>query len=165
MRVSPAGLVGGMLAVAVLGAPAAAASFRDQWKAGAPGCFARAYDDQHLAAHPRQRVTRFALGPSRMIAPGETGRFEITFSLMLKGDSEVYEWQGICRAAAKAVHCGAEGDAGSFTIRPEGSNILVGIDSLVLEGEKGFTPDLGVGGDDRVLRLYPGPDSTCRFGS
>lgn len=161
MRSKSLSLIG--MAVAMLAEPAAAAGFAERWKAGAPGCFARAYDAGHLAKHPRQRVTRFALGPSKLGAPTAKGTFEITFSLMLKGDTEVYQWEGICRATAKALICGAEGDSGHFTIRPDGRNVLVAIESLVLEGEKGFTPDLGVGGDDRVLRLYPSPASACRF--
>jgi len=157
------GLAAALLAALLLAPPAAAAGFEEQWKDGAPGCFARAYDAKHLAAHPRQRVTHIALGPSRLGAPTPPGAFEVTFSLVLKGDGGSYQSEGICRATAKAVTCDAEGDGGRFTIRPDGRNILIRIERLVLEGASDVTPDLAVGGDDRVLRLSPGPDSACRF--
>lgn len=147
-----------------LAAPAAAASVFRGWKPGAP-CYARTYDAQHLASHPRQRLTHFALTASSLGAPVAPGAFELTFAFRLKGDPDVYQSEAICRETSGRVECGIEGDGGRFSLRPEESGLLLSIASMVVEGEGGISPDLAVGGDDRVVRLFTAPKSSCAFRS
>lgn len=160
-RTASAALLAGLLPA--LAAPAGAASFHDGWKGEAP-CFARSYDAQHLAKHPRQRLTRFALRESRLPNVNGPGEFEVTFSFTVKGRKEVYEAECICRDAASLVHCTVEGDGGAFTLQAEGANLLVRIERIAVEGPDDFSPEIGVGGDDRVVRLHRSPARACRFG-
>jgi hypothetical protein len=139
----------------------AAASFKD-WKPGAP-CFARSYDAKHLAAHPKQRLTHFALSASSLGAPVPKGSFEITLSFRVKGGSEAYRSEAICHGGPSSATCGLEGDGGEFTMKSDGSSLVLTISRIMVEGEKVDSPEIGVGGDDRLVRLYPGPSSACRF--
>jgi hypothetical protein len=145
-----------------LAVPAGAASFHEGWKGEAP-CFARNYDAKHLAAHPRQRLTQFALRDSSLPDVNGPGQFEVTISFTVRGRKEVYEAEGICRDASSKVRCGIEGDGGSFTMQAEGPNLLLHITRIAVEGEQDFSPEIGVGGDDRVVRLYRSPARACNF--
>ena len=149
-----------------LAMPASAASFYDTWidgGAGAP-CYARVYDAAHLAAHPRQRLTRFVLRESSLGAPLKSDEFELTFAFNLKRVDDTYQSEAICRDAAVAVHCQVEGDGGDFTLRADPSGLLLTVGKfLQVEGSNSFSPDLAVGGDDRVIRLFRVPTEACRF--
>jgi hypothetical protein len=48
-------------------------------------------------------------------------------------------------------------------MRADGPSLLLTIASMEVEGENDFSPDLAMGGDDRVVRLFAGPKSACRF--
>src|SRR5262245_10412350 len=74
----------------------------------APGaCYARSYDEAHLAAHPRQTVTRFFLGD-----PGEAwrassppGHFNIAFGFQLTDHPGAYTGVGICERRGEGASC------------------------------------------------------------
>ena len=161
IRKSPRMTFAAMLLV-MLATPSGAAPFVAEWSPGSP-CFARTYDAKHLAAHPRQRLTQFAVAASS--EPGEVpkGEFVVTFSFRVKGGAELYWSDAYCRGDERSVQCSVEGDGGHFTMRKDGKGLLLTIDRVSVEGEKGFSPDVGVGGDDRLVRLYPSPKSACRF--
>lgn len=142
--------------------PAEAASFREAWTEAGSHCFARLYDSRHLASHPRQRLTRFSLSDSDGANPVDPGTFDVDFDFSIKGDSEVFGSVATCRDAPGAVHCVIEADGGEFTMRRDGPNLLLKISRMEVEGPEDFSPDLAVGGDDRVVRLFPSPRNACR---
>lgn len=150
-------------ALMVLQAAAVAAGPDETWKAGAQTCFAREYDRKHLAAHPRQRLTSFALGPSRWQPLAQPGSFAVVFRFRLKGDRNVYETGAICRQASSTSQCSVEADGGSFTMRTDDKGLLINITRMEVEGDLDFGPDLAQGGDDSTIRLFAAPMDFCRW--
>jgi hypothetical protein len=144
-----------------LSLPAQAESFHENWAASAVTCFARSYDSRHLASHPLQRLTRFSVRESTLGNPNRPGWFTISLSFTLKGDPQVFQSEGFCEDASGMVHCHVEADGGRFTMRADGSGLLLNIERIEVEGPQDFSPDLGAGGDDRVVRLFPSPRTSC----
>ena len=142
-------------------ASARAESFHERWIASATDCFARRYDAKHLASHPKQRLTQFSLRESTLGNPAEAGYFPVSFSFKLKGDPELFQAEASCKDAVGKVHCEIEADGGEFFIEAQGSNLLLTIDRMEIEGPQDFSPDLAQGGDDRAVRLFPSPKSSC----
>ena len=144
-----------------LSAPAEAATFHEAWTASGVTCFARSYDSQHLASHPLQRLTRFSMRESTLGNPVRPGWFALSLSFTLKGDTQHFQSEAFCEDAAGTVHCQLEADGGKFTMRADGDNLLLTIERIETEGPLDFSPDLAVGGDDRVVRLFPSPMKSC----
>lgn len=150
------------LPLLLLALPASAAPAFKDWKPGSP-CFARVYDARHLAAHPKQQLTHFALTASKYPSSVK-GEFDVTFQFRVKGHGEAFEGEGICRGGPHTANCGVEGDGGHFTMKADGKGLLLTLAEVGVEGETEFSPVLGVAGDDdRVVRLRPAPASACRF--
>ena len=149
------------LSFPAMAAPAAAASLFRDWQAGGPHCYARTYDAKHLAAHPRQLLTRFTLSDGPPGSTLEKGTLEVSLAFTVRGDKEVYGTLGICRDGGASLRCGVEGDGGSFTVTRDGKGLLLRIKRLAAEGEK-FSPDVAVNSDDKLVRLHPAPASACR---
>lgn len=153
--------------LSALSLPAAAGVYAERIAGamGEPPCYARSYDAEHLAAHPRQRLTGFALSESRLDHPSASGDFALTFAFTLKGVDDVYQAEAICTdSSGSTARCLVEGDGGDFALRAvaEGLMLTVG-ERLEVEGAASFSPDLAEGGDDRVVRLFPGPAEACAF--
>ena len=145
----------------LLGPADAATTFRD-WKPGNP-CLARSCDAKHLSAHPEQRLTNFALSASGMSPALPKGEFEVTFRFKVRGQASVYQAEGICRGGSDKADCRVEGDGGQFTMKATGEGLLLTISRIAVEGDADFSPEIGVGGDDRLVRLKLAPKSACRF--
>ena len=145
----------------LLAMPASAAPTFKDWKPGAP-CFARSYDAKHLAAHPKQLLTHFALSASRY-ASTVKDEFDVTFSFSVKGHSEVFEGEGICHGGPHTAKCSVEGDGGHFTMKADEDGLLLTLDEVGVEGETEFSPELGARSDDRLVRLHPASKDACRF--
>lgn len=140
---------------------AQAATFHESWSASAVTCFARSYDKRHLSAHPLQRLTRFSLRESTLGNPVRPGFFAVSLSFKLKGDPELFQAEASCEDATGTVSCEIEADGGEFTLRADGPNLLLTIKRMEIEGPQDFSPNLGEGGDDRVVRLMPSPRAAC----
>lgn len=131
----------------------------------APPCYARTYDAAHLAAHPRQRLTRFYVTGSRAGNVATESSFVIDFGFMVKGSGDIFYGSASCDSIPGNARCWADGDAGTFALESADDGLRVDIgDHLTLEGHTGFSPDLGQGGNDKVLRLHRAPAAACRFG-
>lgn len=150
-----------LLICLVLSPSASAATVHEAWLASGVSCFARAYDSHHLASHPLQRLTRFSLRQSTLGNPVEPGSFAVSLSFTLKGDAEVFQSEAFCEDAPGTVHCVLEADGGRFTLRADGSGMLLNIERIEVEGPESFSPNLAVGGDDRTVRLHPAPRERC----
>jgi hypothetical protein len=129
----------------------------------APGvCYARTYDAAHLAAHPRQTVTRFFVGDpgAAWRAAQEAGGVTVLFGFEIVGRTGSYSGIAICEPAETIIQCGIEGDGGSFTLEPEGDDLRVIIARVEVEGPRDFSPDIAQA-DNRVMLLRPAQSSDC----
>lgn len=152
--------------LAALPATASAASFYDRYiigPDGIPPCYARTYAAEHLAAHPKQKVTGFFLTRSEVDIGSPPASFGVGFGFRLKGSSDVFAAAAECFSDGDGANCSAEGDGGGFRLTPRPDGLLVSVDDrLELEGLDGFSPNLH-DSDDREFRLYVSPPEACFF--
>jgi hypothetical protein len=129
----------------------------------APGaCFARVYDPAHLAAHPRQTVTRFALSDpgADWRATQTPGHFNLAFGFQLTSGADVYSGVGICQPDSERVNCDIEGDGGSFSITANGDGLRITVSRMQVEGQNDFSPDLAEA-DNRIMLLRRADAGAC----
>jgi hypothetical protein len=119
-------------------------------------CYARNYGAAHLAKHPEQRVTRFAVTPDFV---SEAPLLALELRLGLRGTpGGAFEAQAICENTGGSIYCAMEGDAGGFQIDPaKNRGILISVSSLGMsfENEGGFVTLERNSGDDRSFLLRP----------
>ncbi len=125
-------------------------------------CWRRVYDNAHLAAHPEQMVVEIAFGPSSTLIGDAAGHVAYNLEVRLRGQDWPAFALAMC-APGKGMGCVLEGDAGQFTIEPDGRSILlrVGADGLWLEGPGGLFELSSIRGDDRLFRLDPTEPAGC----
>jgi hypothetical protein len=129
----------------------------------APGaCFARTYDAAHLAAHPRQTVTRFFVGDpgAEWRATQPAGQIIVLFGFEVVGRSSLYTGVATCATADSLVQCAIEGDGGSFTLEANDDGLRVRTARIEVEGPTDFSPDIAQA-DNRVMLLRPAQSSEC----
>lgn len=150
--------------LAALPATASAASFYDRTiigPDGIPPCYARTYAADHLAAHPKQKVTQFFLTRSEVDIGSPPASFGVGFGFRLKGSRDVFAALAECFSDGEGASCSVEGDGGGFRLTPRPDGLLVSVDErLELEGISGFSPNLQ-DSDDREFRLYVSPPEAC----
>ena len=119
-------------------------------------CYARNYGAAHLAKHPEQRVTRFAISPDFV---SEAPNLALELRLQLRGTTGgAFEAQAICENNGGSIYCAMEGDAGGFQIdqaRNRGIQITVSSLGMSFENEGGFVRLERKTGDDRSFILRP----------
>ncbi len=155
-----------LLAAALPAGGASAAGFYDRYVLGPDGippCYARVYDRDHLAGHPRQKVTHFFV----TYGEDDTGRppksFDMAFGFLLKGSRDVFTGLARCMVKGDGAACLVEGDGGAFTLTPRPDGLLVSVNGrLEIEGVDSFSPDLHES-DDRDFRLYASTAELCVF--
>lgn len=142
---------------------------------GERACFRRAYDANHLAAHPHQQVTsmEFRLTYHRY-DPDENypeGQRNYYFNLLVerRGKSGKLHATGECVFYDGAIACGVECDGGGIGLRRDGKGSLL-VDLTVYSSirmtdgcgdAEEDAVELAAGRDDRLFRLDPVPDSQC----
>ena len=151
--------------LAGLAVPAAAGdSFYDGYikmPGNASPCYARTYTEDHLASHPRQKVTRFYVTRSEYDEGGSARAFEVAFGFRLRTEPGPFVGYATCRTRGDGAACVVEADAGAFTLAPRPDGILVSVDKrLEVEGMTGFSPNL-YDSDDREFRLYHDDQEAC----
>lgn len=160
MRIRTVGL--GVLAVWAAAGAASADVMGDLTTSGV--CWLRTYDAAHLRAHPRQRVIEFGLvNANLLIDPSarRAGEVSLGFTFQLRGERQAYNGMAVCRRAGAGADCGVEGDGGRFRLDPRpGGGLRLTVSRLVVEGDNGFSPDLGAS-DDRVLDLTHARGRAC----
>lgn len=130
-------------------------------------CYARVYDGDHLARHPRQRVARMALKRQRfdLAAENNPRTFSVQLAFQLRGIDDSYAVVGICRTAGLRADCSGEGDTGAFRLSFAGEALRIEVvGRLEVEGERGSGPDLARS-DDRVFLLGPARPAACASGN
>ncbi|MFT3811437.1 MAG: hypothetical protein QM698_16110 [Micropepsaceae bacterium] len=130
-----------------------------------PFCYARTYDDAHMKAHPKQKVTGIALTyvPEKMFPEIEQPQkmwdqyadypaFSANIVVTLKGKQGFLLGGAYCRTgSSKMLECGIEGDGGMF-------NVLLQEDGRVklVNDQGGFTvSEPGVGMEEEDSEHYP----------
>lgn len=139
-------------------------------------CYARSYGKDHLAAHPKQRVTdlKFQLAYHRHKADSDypQGQRNYYFRVIakLRSSSKTYSAMGECSASGAKIFCGVECDGGGVNIRTRSQGKL-----LVYFGDTDFIRlaescdavdeadgvELKSGSDDREFLLGPVSASAC----
>ena len=132
-------------------------------------CFARAYDAQHLAKHPRQNVTDIAL-LARLDAKAPS-YYALTLGLHLRKSRQLRMTAADCSAhggsSATTIECSADCEGGPVDIRlkDDGSVWLTfphnaSIWSPPSEGDPEVKPT-GLGKDDQLFRLDRAAGALC----
>lgn len=155
--------MGAALAVIAGSTPAAAQFLAERFApANPPACYARIYEPEHLAAHPRQRLESFILRAEPEAEAAAAPAVALAFAFTLKGDPNTYEGLAFCDDRRAGADCAVEGDGGGFALRAsDGALLLTVAGRLEVEGGLGFSPDLARGGDDTVVKLFPAPPEAC----
>jgi hypothetical protein len=151
-------------AALVLAAPpaGAAASFYAAYMSRPDGtvpCYARTYDERHLAAHPEQRVAHFYLTLSAANDAASPKSFDVAFGFIFRDPEVWHAGEAGCAAKGDGAHCYGEGDVGEFTLVPRKDGLLVEIVRMETE-ETGA--DLA-SSDDREFRLYESQEGECFY--
>ncbi len=156
--------------VASSGASAASSFFGQYFPQDgrASNCYARGYQADHMAAHPKQRVTYFALdhqGDEPADASKPAG-FVVNFSFTVKAIDDTFAGAAACTERGAGATCVAENGGGSFSLSAAGKGVSLAVGSNLRgagwrTGKANLSPDLAVGGDDRVFLLSPSPAQAC----
>lgn len=180
---------------AVLSVPAAlsagAAEYRLAFPQGTEACFIRQYDRAHLAAHPRQSVTRLIIARNQAalrreaIDGPEAPELALAVSVRLRGAAEAgpepLDCHGVTALEAgeggrERLQCASACGRGDVDILVEGPNRLVLRIGGTVEGQP-ITHAIGIGrscsresnvvwlGDEpaeRVFVLERAPAARCR---
>ena len=121
-------------------------------------CYARHYDDAHMASHPRQQVSAIYLSHTAQPDPGYKGVL-LDFGFVTR-DGEHYSANAYCD---KRDRCSLEGDGGTFQVSETGDGLRIDVgDFLGLEGRNGWSGDLAES-DDRVFLIFPDAPRACSF--
>lgn len=125
-------------------------------------CFARAYDNAHLARHPQQTVRRIAVLKQEGAKPENPDwpTYELTFQVELKNGRKI-EKKTTCAPDSYAYACA--NDVRSETQR-DFYLTRAGQDHLMLRDRRGALTQLfgvSLGTDDRLFRLQASPASAC----
>jgi hypothetical protein len=144
---------------------------------GQRACFARTYDRQHLAEHPRQRVTAmmFRLQYAK-IPDTDIQHYEFWISVKVRTRWEAFHESGVCDANVDATYpagnlCWVACDAGGVSIEkvPQSDALHVHVETpsegIVLNASCGERQRkalrLQAGEDDKLFRLESVPLSQC----
>jgi hypothetical protein len=129
-------------------------------------CYARRYDAQHLATHPRQTIAAIEVDFETRLPDGAVNtaeHFELGFGAQPRGATEWFTNAGVCTLSGQAFTCHLEGDGGEFTLRPQpnGALRLEVARGIAIEGGKGFLQFGGRRSDDNVFVLPPAERRIC----
>jgi hypothetical protein len=119
-------------------------------------CWERTYDQDHLANHPEQQTTRFAIGREPSGHPSAPGEIPMELRVRVRGESEELTAVGYCDPDEDRFRCGLEGDAGLYMIEAQGpDNVLVTVGErpMLIEGSVRNHEFRSDGGDDRAFLL------------
>ena len=144
--------------LAVLASPAVSQSGVELLFNPDPPCFSRNYDAAHLDSHPHQQVTMMVVtADTEDMALDSTDDLLLLVDVMVRGVATPYSGVAYCSVAGDGLDCFMEGDAGGFSLTPDGKRLrlAVGPNGLSFEADDFLTlePDKG---DDRVFLLDAG---------
>lgn len=168
--------------VAALGAgwtsAAAARPLEAEFPKTGDSCWERVYDDAHLAAHPKQRVTRVQLHHlgSRWSDGGADG-FYLLLGVNLRkrlgppDDDIDFKLGGMCLAKGAGLICRNGWDAGVFRVDRSGDGLVVTNGGGIIANPSSYDSEdvadnavkVPAKPDDRSWRLERAPQSRCKL--
>lgn len=108
--------------------PAASRPLESELPLKRAACWERSYDEAHLKAHPRQKISRIRLvhlPETWSGAPPESIFVMLYMNLRQRKPGNDYDYQlsGFCKARGQGLHCVPEWEAGSWRIErgPQGT--------------------------------------------
>jgi hypothetical protein len=113
-------------------------------------CYSQVFDEAHLAAHPKQRITSMALviGPLELQGHHGSRVWPYVIVTSLKGRKGSFWQGGDCEFKGDAFNCSADCDGGSVTLTvPEGGS------GLHLELSDRYTFQGGCGDERKAVFL------------
>ena len=143
---------------------------------GNKACYVRTYDNAHLRAHPRQRITamKFLLGvqeydPRRANAKGLDDLVYYTFSMSVsrRGDKRQLHASGDC-FGGDGISCVVDCDGGGVTLdkMPPADTLIVRLNDDGIRMLHDCDDEAGVlikaGADDKVFHLSKTDNEACR---
>ena len=135
--------------------------------AGGEPCYARSYSDDHLKAHPGQRVAEIEIDMAKVNPDGKPiteEAIELGFGIKLKDKTHWYTNVAICKSEGAHISCFLEGDGGAFTLSAAQDGAVrleTGNYGIAMEGADDFVELSGTEGDDRVFILQPADKNVC----
>jgi hypothetical protein len=133
-------------------------------------CWERIYDEAHLKAHPKQKVTAIRL----MHEPSDTDYFGVglMFNLRKRIGAEAFDYAlyGFCKAKGAGLTCTPEWDAGTWRIErgPDGT-LLIRNNGIIVNPSNYDAEEVAPGAvkinakpDDQTWRLEQIPEASCR---
>jgi len=140
-------------------------------KPNAKACWRRHYDDDHMRAHPHQKVTDMTLMllvQAYEASDAKPGQVVYNFAVNVKrrSDKKALSSSGECAGDEKA-RCKVECEGGGFILEQvrDGDGVLLKLtEGMALENDCNGAPGtrLAPGSDDKAFRLDPAPDDACR---
>jgi hypothetical protein len=128
-------------------------------------CFARSYDDDHLEAHPGQRVRSIAINLSKANSDGTPNipdHFAVSFAVMLTSGGDWFGQAASCKTNETDFECSIDGDGGIFTLTPQkggGLRLDAGDEGITIDSaDPEITLSDKDGEDDRAFELVPSKD-------
>jgi hypothetical protein len=143
--------------VTVFTAPLLARPLESELPPKTPACYERIYDAAHLAAHPKQEVTRIRLVHTGQSAPNEV--MFLTIDIAVRGKREVYSLGGVCEADGRGLNCTPEWNAGTFRVEASQDGSLLVTNRSMLFNPSNYAAEepapnaIKLEGDDRTWRL------------
>jgi len=114
-----------------------------------PKCYAQAFDKNHLAAHPTQRITAMALVVAPATASGDLRLWPYAMIVRMRGEKAALWQTETCRAdEAGALRCTVACDGGHVTLSAPETGY-----GLRLELSEHYTLQGGCGDDRRTVVL------------
>jgi hypothetical protein len=151
-------------AIFMLGAsPLLAESPRNVMFPSDASCYLRDYSADHLAKHPKQRVSSIALRPEGALVEDATMTVWVTVTLRDQPGEDLVALTYCQVADADRMDCLMEGDAGAFSLAPaKGGAVLVTVAKagMGFDGATDFVTLRSDSGDDRSFLVKPTGD--CR---
>ena len=143
---------------------------------GRKACWRRVYSAKHLAAHPRQKVTRLTFS-LRVTGYDAGGNFvfknpdhifyNFAFSLKRRGEKRALTTAGDC-LGEKTADCVVDCDGGKVMIDKlpsrDGLSISLDVNGIAFGGDCDTTTGTWVkpDADDKVFHLDPAPEEACK---
>ncbi len=134
---------------------------------GATSCWQRVYSDEHLAAHPDQKVRELRLSVSYHVYDDPYGQYSFGYDALRRGEGEMGGDAGVCWNKPEGVACHIECDGGGFMLRRARNkgDVLFDLEYVGFltmrggcgdfDGEGGVMEPLVPGLDDKLFLLHP----------
>lgn len=134
---------------------------------GGRACYERVYADAHLAAHPRQRITRMRLRIDFFETGAGEGHYGVAIEAQTRGEAHPFNSAFHCRPAQGGIACRIDCKANAIRVRPAAGGrvqLALGRDAdprSTCDDAEDAGRALRPGTDDRTFLLSALPPERC----